>query len=198
MYFGEEEAGVSIYHEIEQAPENQIFQTQGWHPLYAAPKTAKILIIGQAPGLRTQLKNEMWRDASGDRLRDWMGIDEDIFYQSGLIGVLPMDFYFPGKGKSGDLPPRPVVSEKWHARLIEEMPQVNLTILIGSYAQHYYLQQPKRVKITDNIRNFGQFLPVYFPLVHPSPRNNIWLAHNPWFESTVLPALKQAVQQALN
>ncbi|MFL1696467.1 uracil-DNA glycosylase family protein [Weissella kandleri] len=188
---------MSIYHEIEQASENQVFQAQGWHPLYAAPKTAKILIIGQAPGLRTQLKNEMWRDASGDRLRDWMGIDEDIFYQSGLIGVLPMDFYFPGKGKSGDLPPRPLVAEKWHARLIGEMPQVTLTILIGAYAQHYYLQQPKRVKITDNIRDFTQFLPAYFPLVHPSPRNNIWLAQNPWFESTVLPALKQAVQQAL-
>lgn len=188
---------MTIRDEIASAPENQIFTEKGWEPLFAIPKTAKILIIGQAPGLKTQEQNVMWRDASGDRLRSWLGIDDVIFYDSGDIAVLPMDFYFPGKGKSGDLPPRKIVAEKWHPKMLQMMPNIKLTILIGAYAQHYYLDEKASVKITDNVRQYKDFLPTYFPLVHPSPRNNIWLSQNPWFETDVIPALQTEVQRAL-
>lgn len=188
---------MTIRDEIASAPENQIFTEKGWEPLFAIPKTAKILIIGQAPGLKTQEQNVMWRDASGDRLRSWLGIDDVIFYDSGDIAVLPMDFYFPGKGKSGDLPPRKIVAEKWHPKMLQMMPNIKLTILIGAYAQHYYLDEKASVKITDNVRQYKDFLPTYFPLVHPSPRNNIWLSQNPWFETDVIPALQTEVQRVL-
>ncbi|AIG66099.1 uracil-DNA glycosylase family protein [Weissella tructae] len=188
---------MTIRDEIASAPENQIFTEKGWKPLFAIPKTAKILIIGQAPGLKTQEQNVMWRDASGDRLRSWLGIDDAIFYDSGDIAVLPMDFYFPGKGKSGDLPPRKIVAEKWHPKMLQMMPNIKLTILIGAYAQHYYLDEKASVKITDNVRQYKDFLPTYFPLVHPSPRNNIWLSQNPWFETDVIPALQTEVQRVL-
>lgn len=188
---------MTIRDEIALAPENRVFTEKGWEPLFAIPNTAKILIIGQAPGLKTQEQNVMWRDASGDRLRSWLGIDDDVFYHSGDIAVLPMDFYFPGKGKSGDLPPRKIVAEKWHPKMLKMMPDIQLTILIGAYAQHYYLNEKASVKITDNVRHYDKFLPEYFPLVHPSPRNNIWLSQNPWFEKEVIPALQEEVRRVL-
>lgn len=139
-----------------------------------------------------------FQDPSGDNLREWLGVDEETFYQSGLIAVVPMDFYFPGSGKSGDLPPRSGFADKWHQQILQEMPELELTILIGQYAQHYYLHQKKSVKVTDNVKNFRDFLPEYFPLVHPSPRNNIWQAKNPWFKEEVLPVLKERVAAILS
>ena len=125
-------------------------------------------------------------------------MDEEIFYESGLFAVVPMDFYFPGSGKSGDLPPRKDFADKWHADILAQMPNVELMILIGQYAQHYYLKQRKSVKVTDNVRNYQNFLPDYFPLVHPSPRNNIWQVKNPWFREEVLPDLKRIVAEILS
>lgn len=121
-----------------------------------------------------------------------------MFYESGLFAVVPMDFYFPGSGKSGDLPPRKDFADKWHADILAQMPNVELMILIGQYAQHYYLKQRKSVKVTDNVRNYQNFLPDYFPLVHPSPRNNIWQVKNPWFREEVLPDLKRIVAEILS
>lgn len=174
------------------------FTKAGILPLYSAHKEAKICIIGQAPGIKAQNSGIFWNDKSGERLRDWLDVDDEMFYNSNKIAILPMDFYFPGKGKSGDLPPRKGFAEKWHPQLLELMPEIELFILIGSYAQKYYLNLQNASKITDVIQNYDEFLPKYFPIVHPSPRNNIWLRKNPWFEKDVLPNLKKSVKKALN
>lgn len=176
---------------------NQAYTKAGIEPLFAAPTTAKINIIGQAPGLKTQEAGLYWKDKSGDRLREWLGVDEETFYQSDKIAVIPMDFYFPGKGKSGDLPPRAGFAEKWHPQILRLLPDIELTLLIGSYAQHYYLHQKSSVKLTDNVRQFRDFLPDFFPIVHPSPRNQIWQKKNPWFATEVLPELKERVTKIL-
>ncbi len=187
-----------IFQEIKEDPQNTLYTAQGIAPLYAVHQEAKILIVGQAPGIRAQETRLFWNDPSGDRLREWLGISYEEFYSSSKLAILPMDFYFPGKGKSGDLPPRKGFAEKWHPLLIAEMPQLELIILIGSYAIPYYLNVPKQTRITDVVRNFEQYLPEYFPLVHPSPRNNIWLRKNPWFETEVLPELKIRVNHLLD
>ena len=178
-------------------PQNKDFTEQGIKPLFAAPKNARINIVGQAPGLKTQQAGLYWKDKSGDRLREWLGVDEETFYHSGYFAVLPMDFYFPGHGKSGDLPPRKGFAEKWHPLILQELPDISLTLLIGNYAQHYYLQQKSSVKLTDNVKAYKDFLPDFFPLVHPSPRNNIWQKKNPWFKEEVLPDLKKLVKEIL-
>ena len=176
---------------------NQAYTKAGIEPLFAAPTTAKINIIGQAPGLKTQEAGLYWKDKSGDRLRDWLGVDEETFYKSDKIAVIPMDFYYPGKGKSGDLPPRAGFAEKWHPQILRLLPDIELTLLIGSYAQHYYLHQKSSVKLTDNVRQFRDFLPDFFPIVHPSPRNQIWQKKNPWSATEVLPELKARVTKIL-
>ena len=122
-------------------PQNTSYTERGIEPLFAAPTTARINIVGQAPGFKTQEAGIYWKDKSGDRLREWLGVDEDTFYNSGLFAVIPMDFYFPGHGKSGDLPPRKGFAEKWHPQLLKECPNIELTLLIGQYAQAYYLQE---------------------------------------------------------
>ncbi|MFC4760442.1 uracil-DNA glycosylase family protein [Fructobacillus durionis] len=188
---------MSLFDEIKADPMNKEFTDKGWNPIFNAPKTAKIVIIGQAPGLRVQNTGIMWNDASGDRLREWLGVSKEEFYDSGDIGVIPMDFYYPGKAKSGDKAPRKGIAEKWHPQLLEQMADRQLTILVGSYSQHYYLHQKSSAKITDTIRNYEEYWPKYFPIVHPSPRNNIWLAKNPWYEKDVVPALQKRVRQIL-
>lgn len=186
-----------IFQAIKEDPQNTSYTAQGIDPLYSAHQEAKILIVGQAPGIRAQESRLFWNDPSGERLREWLGISYEEFYSSSKLAILPMDFYFPGKGKSGDLPPRKGFAEKWHPLLIKEMPQLELIVLIGSYAIPYYLNVPKKTRITDVVRDFENYLPEYFPLVHPSPRNNIWLRKNPWFEAQVLPELKIRVKNLL-
>lgn len=175
-------------------PDNQSYTEQGIAPLFWAPKTARILIIGQAPGLKAQESRKFFWDRSGDRLRDWMGVTEEAFYNSGLIGVVPMDFYYPGKGKSGDLPPRKGFAKKWHAQVLQEMPDIALILLVGTYAQDYYLTGNPYRTLTETVQHYKDFLPQYFPIVHPSPLNQRWLKKNPWFEETVLPDLKTHVR----
>ena len=179
-------------------PQNKAFTEQGINPLFAAPKNARINIVGQAPGLKTQQAGLYWKDKSGDRLREWLGVDEETFYQSGYFAVLPMDFYFPGHGKSGDLPPRKGFAEKWHQPILELLPDIELTILIGQYAQKYYLHQKGNVKLTETVQHYQDYLPDFFPLVHPSPRNQIWMAKNPWFEAEVVPELQALVQKIIH
>ncbi|MGT2741750.1 uracil-DNA glycosylase family protein [Streptococcus plurextorum] len=174
-------------------PSNQVFTNQGITPLFQVSSTARILIIGQAPGWKTQEKGRLFDDASGDNLRHWLGVDRQTFYESGLFAILPMDFYYPGKGKSGDLPPRKDFAQKWHPDILALMPKAELLILIGSYAQQYYLKQQSRTTVTDTVKHYKDFLPHYFPLVHPSPRNNIWQAKNPWFKEELLPELKERI-----
>ena len=178
-------------------PQNASYTERGIEPLFAAPKTARINIIGQAPGLKTQEAGLYWKDKSGDRLRDWLGVDEDTFYNSGYFAVLPMDFYFPGHGKSGDLPPRTGFAEKWHAETLALMPDIELIILVGKYAQDYYLKDIKKKNLTETVRAYKEYLPNMFPLVHPSPLNRRWMAKNPWFEEDVLPEFKKRVQEII-
>ena len=178
--------------------QNQAYTERGIEPLFAAPKTARINIVGQAPGIKAQETRLYWNDKSGDRLREWMGVDYDTFYHSGYFAAIPMDFYFPGHGKSGDLPPRKGFAEKWHQPILELLPDIELTILIGQYAQKYYLHQKGTVKLTETVQHYQDYLPDFFPLVHPSPRNQIWMAKNPWFEAEVVPELQALVQKIIH
>ena len=177
-------------------PENRSFTDRGIAPLFAAPVTARINIVGQAPGLKAQNSRLYWNDQSGDRLRHWLGVDRDLFYHSGLFAVIPMDFYYPGKGKSGDLPPRKGFAAKWHPQILAQLPKLELTILIGQYAQRYYLPE-NRLNVTDTVKNYREFLPHFLPLVHPSPRNQLWQAKNPWFAQEVIPTLQNLVKQII-
>ncbi|NLC41909.1 MAG: uracil-DNA glycosylase family protein, partial [Erysipelothrix sp.] len=145
----------------------------------------------------TREENDVFRDVSGDRLREWLGIDEETFYTPQNFAVLPMDFYFPGKGKTGDLPPRKDFASRWHPLLLNEMKQIQLIILVGSYAQKYYLKDNMKSNLTQTVKSFGEYLPKYFPLVHPSPLNRRWEAKNPWFNEEVLPVLKHRVHKIL-
>ena len=175
--------------------DNKVYSDKGIEPLFSAPRTAKILIIGQAPGIKAQESRIFFNDKSGVKLREWMGIDNELFYNSGLIGVVPMDFYYPGKGKSGDLPPRKNFAHKWHPRVLELMPDIKLIILVGKYAQDYYLKDKKEKNLTETVKNYKKYLPKYFPIVHPSPLNFRWQAKNPWFLEEVVPVLKKMVEE---
>ena len=175
--------------------DNKVYSDKEIEPLFSAPRTAKILIIGQAPGIKAQESRIFFNDKSGVKLREWMGIDNELFYNSGLIGVVPMDFYYPGKGKSGDLPPRKNFAHKWHPRVLELMPDIRLIILVGKYAQDYYLKDEKEKNLTETVKNYKKYLPKYFPIVHPSPLNFRWQAKNPWFLEEVVPVLKKMVEE---
>ena len=177
--------------------QNRSYTERGIGPVYQEGPDVRILIIGQAPGAKVEQTGIPFNDKSGDRLRDWMGITADEFYHSGKIGNLPLDFYFPGKGKSGDLPPRKGFADKWHPRMLAEMPKVSLIILVGAYAQHYYLPIKKSETMTAVIKQYKTFGPKYLPIVHPSPRNNIWLRKNPWFEDKIVPKLQARVRELM-
>ena len=178
-------------------PQNKDFTQRGIFPLFSAPKTARINIVGQAPGLKAEQTRLYWNDKSGDRLRNWLGVDYDYFYNSGMFAVLPMDFYYPGKGKSGDLPPRSGFAEKWHPQILENLPNIQLTLLIGQYAQKFYLSDNKN-NVTETVKNYQKFLPHFIPLVHPSPRNQFWIERNPWFGEKVIPDLQKLVKRIIN
>lgn len=169
----------------------------GPNPVLRASNTARILVIGQAPGTRVHQTGIPWNDPSGDRLRDWMQLDREHFYDEQQIAIIPMGLCYPGKGKSGDLPPRPECAPQWHARLLAELPALKLTILIGQYAQQYYLNSRHRT-LADTVRDWQACLPAYFPLPHPSPRNIRWFRNNPWFAAEVLPAFRQQIDAALD
>ena len=183
--------------EIMADSDNKKYTDEGIEPLFSTPKTAKILIIGQAPGIKAQESKIFFNDKSGIKLREWMGIDDEIFYKSGLIGVVPMDFYYPGKGKSGDLPPRKNFAQKWHSKVLELMPNLELIILVGKYAQDYYLGNDKKQNLTETVYNYKQYLPRYFPIVHPSPLNFRWHNKNSWFIEEVVPELQKRVKEIL-
>ncbi|NEX63240.1 uracil-DNA glycosylase family protein [Noviherbaspirillum galbum] len=169
----------------------------GVRPVVQAGRTARLLIVGQAPGRIVHETGIPWNDASGERLRQWLQMTPEVFYDARQVAIVPTGFCFPGTGRSGDLPPRPECAPLWHRRLLDAMPGVRLTLLIGAHAQKYYLRENGKASLTDNVRHFEDVLPRYFPLPHPSPRNRLWLARNPWFEQDVLPALRREVGRAL-
>lgn len=186
-----------ITQEIMSDPMNELYTNRGVPPLFKASKEARIAIVGQAPGRKAEETNMFWNDASGDRLREWMGVSREQFYSIDQIAHLPMDFYYPGKAKSGDIPPRKGFAEKWHPQLLKEMPNLKTIILIGSYAQKYYLGKRREKNLTETVRNYQQYAPEYLPLVHPSPLNYGWLKRNPWFEKEVVPELRKLVENEL-
>ena len=175
---------------------NSDYLKRGILPIYQVSEEAKILIIGQAPGAKVEENGIPFMDKSGEKLRDWMGVNEATFY-SKRIAIMPMDFYFPGRGKTGDLPPRKFIAEDYHEKMLALMPKIKLTILIGEYAIKYYLKDTKKENLTETVRCFQEYLPKYFPIVHPSPLNFRWQAKNPWFEKDVVPMLRQKVHEIL-
>lgn len=183
--------------EIANHISNESYKAQCFVPLFVASPRSKIVIVGQAPGIRAQTSNMAWNDASGLRLMKWLGVSEDQFRDPNLFAHIPMDFYYPGKGKSGDLPPRKTFAPLWHGRFKEHMPEVELTILIGKYAQKYYLKNNVYRNLTETVRSYEEYLPDYFPLVHPSPLNFRWFAKNEWFESGLIPNLRKTVIEIL-
>ena len=166
-------------------------------PVFSAGPRARILIVGQAPGLKVQQSGIPWNDLSGQLLRTWLQLTPDQFYDEQRIAIVPMGLCYPGKGSSGDLPPRPECAPLWHERLLASMPDVRLTLLIGQYAQRYYLQEQAKSSLTETVAHFKDYLPRYFPLPHPSPRNRFWFTRNPWFDQEALPALRLQVKAAL-
>lgn len=169
----------------------------GPRPILRVSETARLLIVGQAPGTRVHETGIPWNDPSGDRLRRWLGLDRERFYDERRVAIVPMGLCYPGRGRSGDLPPRPECMPTWFPRLAPHLRGRRLTLLAGHYAQTWHLGQHCGPTLTATVRDFRRYLPDHFPLPHPSPRNQLWLKRNPWFEAEVLPALREAVACAL-
>ena len=172
------------------------FLPLGPRPVVQLDPHASILIAGQAPGRRVHESGVPFDDPSGDRLREWLGISSDTFYDPTKIAILPMGFCYPGSGKSGDLPPRPECEAAWRRQLLARLPRIRLTLVIGQYAQKWHLAQVEK-NLTETVRAWKDYGPGVMPLPHPSPRNNIWLKKNPWFSESLLPELKRAVRSTL-
>lgn len=168
----------------------------GANPIIQAAESAKLLIIGQAPGTRVHETSIPWNDPSGNRLREWLELDKETFYDPNKIAIMPMGLCYPGKGKSGDLPPRKVCAPQWHQSILEQRPNVGMTLLIGQYAQNYYLDNKPNTLI-ETVRQWQAWAPTYLPLPHPSPRNTLWLKKNPWFEAEVVPYIREYVHHHL-
>ncbi len=167
----------------------------GPRPIVAAHPKARLLIVGQAPGLRVHQTGVPWDDASGERLRDWLGITRDVFYTASRVALVPMGFCYPGRGRNGDNPPRPECAREWHPRLLPRLAHVRLTLVVGRYAMAHHFQPAGSV--TDTVAAWRDFLPTHIPLPHPSPRNNIWLRRHPWFERELLPELRRRVASVM-
>lgn len=169
----------------------------GANPIIQASKSAKLLIIGQAPGTRVHETSIPWNDPSGNRLREWLELDKETFYDASKVAIMPMGLCYPGKGKSGDLPPRKECAPQWHKSILDQLPNVGMTLLIGQYAQNYYLSDKPKT-LTETVQQWQRWAPKYLPLPHPSPRNTLWLKNNPWFEAEVVPFIREYVHQHLN
>jgi len=185
-----------IIKRLKEDSRNKSYTERGIPPIFQVSPKAQILIIGQAPGKKVEESLIPFNDKSGEKLVQWMGIDRDTFY-SEKIAILPMDFYYPGKGKTGDLPPRSFIAKEYHKDILDLMPDIKLTILIGSYSMKYYLGKGMKENLTETVRSYKEYLPKYFPIVHPSPLNFRWQKANPWFEGEVVPVLRDMVEKIL-
>ncbi|RTZ14681.1 uracil-DNA glycosylase family protein [Vibrio aquaticus] len=168
----------------------------GANPVIQASESAKLLVIGQAPGTRVHETSIPWNDPSGNRLREWLELDKETFYDPSQVAIMPMGLCYPGKGKNGDLPPRKECAPKWHQAVLDQLPNVGMTLLIGQYAQNYYLNDKPKT-LTETVQQWQRWAPNYLPLPHPSPRNTLWLKKNPWFEAEVVPFIRGYVHQHL-
>lgn len=169
----------------------------GPRPVVQAGPGARLLIVGQAPGAKVHASGVPWDDASGERLRDWLGIDRATFYDASQVALVPMGFCYPGRAADGDNPPRPECAPLWHARLLAQLPDIRLTLLVGQYAQRAFLGARRKASLTETVEHARDYLPDYLPLPHPSPRNLPWLKRHTWFAHDVLPALREHVAAAL-
>ncbi len=169
----------------------------GVRPILRADPAARVLVAGQAPGRRVHATGVPFDDPSGDRLRDWMGVSREVFDDAARIAVLPMGFCYPGAGRSGDLPPRPECAEAWRRRLLDALPAIRLTLVLGRHALEWHVEGAAGRTLTDVVRGWRSLPPTVVPLPHPSPRNNRWLAAHPWFAAELLPALRRRVARAL-
>jgi uracil-DNA glycosylase len=165
----------------------------GPRPVLQAGATARILIVGQAPGVRVHTSGIPWDDASGERLRRWTGVSNDSFYDAAQVAIIPMGLCYPGRGQGGDLPPRRECADLWLDALLARLPKIELTLLIGLHAQRHFLGRRRKASLTETVKAWREFAPGYFPLPHPSPRNIPWFQRNPWFEHDLVPALKLRV-----
>ena len=167
-------------------------------PIFSVNRNARIALISQAPGRLAHEKRKPYFDPSGDRLRQWLNVDEATFYNPALFCILPMGFCYPGKAETGDMPPRPECAPNWHPALLRMMPDIRLTLYIGQYAQRYYMGKSRKRNLTETVRVFKEYGPNILPLPHPSPLNNRWLRRNPWFDAEVIPFLQSKVEGILS
>ena len=175
---------------------NKSYTDRGIGPVFQINEQARILLVGQAPRAKVEASGIPFHDKSGETLMKWLGVTPEVFY-SDKVAILPMDFYYPGKGKTGDLPPRKFIADEYHKELRVLMPHIELTVLIGKYAMDYYLKGRMAKNLTETVRNFVAYCPEFFPIVHPSPLNFRWQAKNPWFLEDVVPVLKERVAKSL-
>ena len=185
-----------IIRRLKEDSRNKTYTDKGIDPIFQADKDAKILLIGQAPGRVVEETGIPFNDKSGQRLREWMGIDKKVFYSKD-IAIVPMDFYFPGKAKQGDKAPRKFIAEDYHKEILGLMDKIELTILIGAHAQKYYLGKDFKKNLTQTVKSYEDFLPKYFPIVHPGPLTMGWVKKNPWFEDQVIPDLQKRIEKIL-
>jgi len=169
----------------------------GPRPVLRAGETARILVVGQAPGARVHATGIAWGDPSGERLRTWMGMDENVFYDESRIAIIPMGFCYPGRGNGGDLPPRHECATLWLDHLLAKLPRVELTLLIGQYAQRHFLGARRKSSLSETAKAWREYAPQYVPLPHPSPRNQPWFKRNAWFEQQVIPMLQSRIKSLL-
>ena len=170
----------------------------GCNPVVQLSAISKIIIISQAPGRRVHETGIPWNDRSGDTLRKWMNVKKETFYDPAIFSIMPMSFCYPGKGISGDLAPRPECAPLWHPQILKKIKGKPLILLIGQYAQRYYLKSNSKLSLTENVRSYKEFLPGYFPLPHPSPRNQNWVKINPWFIEEAIPELRKRIEERIN
>jgi len=169
----------------------------GARPIVQASPTARLLIVGQAPGAKVHASGVPWDDASGVRLREWLGIDVASFHDAARIAIMPMGYCYPGRGAGGDLPPRRECAPLWHDRLLARMPQIEFTLLVGAHAQRQFLGAHAKASLTETVAAFVDYAPRWIPLPHPSPRNTAWFQRHPWFANDVLPRLRERVHALL-
>jgi uracil-DNA glycosylase len=189
-----------MYHLLSEIKHCKVCQSElplGTNPVVQASSQSKIAIIGQAPGIAVHQSGIPWDDKSGDNLRKWLGVDKELFYDDRLFALIPMGFCYPGTGKSGDLAPMKICAPLWHGKLFQNLKDVRLTLLLGKYAQNFYLGKQAKSSLSKTVQCFEDFSPEYLPLPHPSPRNNIWQSKNPWFKEEVLPFLKSRILEII-